>query len=442
MIKFQGMRNAAAIALRAPTWIALLSLLSSCGGQGQKPDDPVPGIVADSPSPTHANPVTLSGAVVKGPLRGAQLSVYRLDLSQALNYDPAKVVATGTSDAQGAIRDLTLTVRGSTPLVLVADTVASIDMATGTRPVLDRLLALITNEHLVQGSPLYATPLTTLAFQIAQLDPQSRRSPATFRAAYSEAAARVAQTFPLLDEAGINVLSDPPLPTSLIKTATEQQRVLRHRLAIEALASVLVATAARSGESGQPATTDEILSAVAVDLYSDNILNGYAKKLPIPQLAPNLFSRPVATFKLPATSIPLSSLPLYLNRESELAGAPALTPYARWNIDGTGPLAVIGPPLADPGNTPGAAAIQSWTLRWETTLNYVTGYIVYFGATPDASFTEVLWSEHSGAAASLTASFDPAVDFNLQPGDQGCFRVRSYNDAGLSPFSDPVCVVL
>lgn len=420
----------------------LLCLVSSCGGQGQTGDTPVPGTVETSPSPNRVNAVTLKGAIVKGPLRAAELSVHRLDPGQSLYYHPAKAVATGTSDDRGEFRDLTLTAPGRAPLVLVADTTASTDTSTGARPALNRLVALITDEHLVQGAPLYTTPLTTLAFQIAQLDPRSRRSPAAFQAAYVEAAQRVAQTFPLLDEAGINVLSDPPLPTPLTKTATAQQRVLRHRLAIEALASVLVETAARSRQIGQSSSTDDILSALALDLHSDNILDGYAAKRPISQLGANLFARSVATLTLPASAIPMSALPDLLDRESRLVGAPTLTPYARWNVDVTRPLAVTGQGPVDPDAAVGTSAIQSWNLRWETTVGQVTGYIIYFGTAPDASFREVMWSESSNAAVSLTVSFDPAVDFNLRPGDQGCFRIRSYNDAGLSPFSSPVCTVL
>lgn len=423
--------------------VLLLCLAAGCGGQGTTGDSPADDAVRTAPSPHGAGPATLNGAIVKGPLRGAKITVHRVDTDQILYYDPANVDTAATSDDRGEFLDLRLTAPVSAPLVLVADTTASTDVSTGVRPVLDQLVALITNEHIAQALPVYATPLTTLAFQLAKLDPQSRRSPQAFQAAYLDAGRRVAHTFPLLDESGIDILNDPPVPTPATTTATAQQRVLRHRLIIEAFADVLTETGARSQAVGLIASTPaDILSAVALDVHSDGVLNGYAAKRRIPTVVPDLFARSVATLKLPATTIPLSSLPLYIDRESRWVGAPSLTPYARWNLDVTGPLAVVHPPAVPPDDPLNTSAIQSWTLRWPATGDPVTGYVIYFGAAPDAVFTEVLWSKKRSGTTDFTASFDPVFDFNLRPGDQGCFRIRSYNDAGLSPFSSTVCAVL
>jgi hypothetical protein len=77
----------------------------------------------------------------------------------------------------------------------------------------------------------------------------------------------------------------------------------------------------------------------------------------------------------------------------------------------------------------------------------VLGYKVYKGRSP----TEAKDTEVFRAIAVTEPGFDPqtpAVEFHaeqdlgLKPGAVICFRVKAYNKAGDSPFSDAACTLL
>lgn len=83
------------------------------------------------------------------------------------------------------------------------------------------------------------------------------------------------------------------------------------------------------------------------------------------------------------------------------------------------------------------------TLSWSADLSGNTlGYIVYYGATAETANLEISNIPVNSAGFDPQApaqQYDPYGELGLLPGDNVCFRLRAYNDSGLSQWSDAVC---
>ncbi len=90
-----------------------------------------------------------------------------------------------------------------------------------------------------------------------------------------------------------------------------------------------------------------------------------------------------------------------------------------------------------------AAPAALLTLNWDPDPTGATlGYIVYYGATAETANLEVsnIPVGSTGFDPQAPArQFDPYGDLGLLPGDNVCFRLKAYNDNGLSGWSAPVC---
>lgn len=76
------------------------------------------------------------------------------------------------------------------------------------------------------------------------------------------------------------------------------------------------------------------------------------------------------------------------------------------------------------------------TLSWQPATGQVLGYRIYYG--PSASDTGTLAATTSATSVKLRAG----ADLGAVTGDRVCFRIKSYNAAGSSPFSTAVCSTL
>ena len=93
-------------------------------------------------------------------------------------------------------------------------------------------------------------------------------------------------------------------------------------------------------------------------------------------------------------------------------------------------------------NTPSSQII---TLDWNPNPGSIVGYIVYFGPTVATATTElsnIPVDTTNFDPQAPSAQFDTWRDLAMRPGDEVCFRVRAYNDEGLSDWSSPVCSVI
>jgi hypothetical protein len=86
------------------------------------------------------------------------------------------------------------------------------------------------------------------------------------------------------------------------------------------------------------------------------------------------------------------------------------------------------------------------TLAWDDPNppeKQVLGYLVYFGAAPDDT-PQLLSTLYIGSADinanAPSVRYNTSTQIGLRPGDRGCFRVKAFNNAAESDFSNPACL--
>jgi hypothetical protein len=285
--------------------------LSACGGGGSSSN---PFIDTDDPGPESQ---TLEGGGVKGPLAGAIVTVYSLDTTVA-DFKGA-AVGSGTTDAQAQIQDLAIPFPLSPPYILEFTSDANtIDITTDLAPVITTMRTVITQALLDSGEQIYATPLTTMAVDIAVRNPSSVDG-ATFEAALADAASQVTSTMGFGIAADVDIFDTPPLIDSTTDTPEEQASVASYRTAVEALTAV----AFEMQQVSAAVDTDAVLTVLASDL-SDGVIDGTvdgAVTVVYETAALDVLSQDPATLIIPNTNISVADIEMELQTETAETGA-------------------------------------------------------------------------------------------------------------------------
>lgn len=113
--------------------------------------------------------ISVSGGGVKGPLAGAVVTAFAIDFSAADFKGSA--VGSGSTNSQAQIQNLALPFPLNPPyLIEITADADTIDITTGMTPVISTMRTVITQAMLDSGEQIYATPLTTMAVDIAIRD--------------------------------------------------------------------------------------------------------------------------------------------------------------------------------------------------------------------------------------------------------------------------------
>ena len=118
------------------------------------------------------NQLFIAGGGVKGPLAFASVELYALNPAFDELYNPNAPLAAATTNAYAEISGLPVPADVPPPYVLVIDGTNAIDRNTDVAPVIHKLVTIITQEALNAGRPVFATPYTTLAYNMLKLDLQ------------------------------------------------------------------------------------------------------------------------------------------------------------------------------------------------------------------------------------------------------------------------------
>ena len=158
-----------AFPLRAVFVFFNLVLLVSCGdsgdGGGGQPESFAQSITASSIQKY------IVGGGIKSPLAFASVELYALDTRFSELYDPQNPLATATTNAYAQITGLPVPEDIQPPYILVIDGTNAIDLNTGQPPVIKNLVTVIpTSASFSTGQSVYATPYTTLAYQMLRLE--------------------------------------------------------------------------------------------------------------------------------------------------------------------------------------------------------------------------------------------------------------------------------
>ena len=311
----------------------LIMLLQACGGGVSTPNPPVD----DPPTTSSESTTEISGSAVKGPLIGAIVQAHQFSAS-AENFI-GDLLDTGETGSDGAIRGVEIpdSYTGTVVLVVTADA-DTLDLTTGEAPVITRLITIISADQLSAETPIYATPLTTVALELAVSnsgegstlypnDDDDEISEAEFLTAVSSAADQTASLLGFGLDQKIDIFSTPPVVTDAIKTEEQLAASTAYRTAIEGLSAIviLMQEAAESTNPNTTSTTTDILTAIAEDM-TDGDIDGESKDGVIDAIA-EIESGGIAietilmtdpnTLNIPGTDIPITEIGQLLIDESE-----------------------------------------------------------------------------------------------------------------------------
>lgn len=265
--------------------LALFSMiLSACGGGSGG---------GGSSSPTSQS---LTGGGVKGPLADAIVTAYAVD-TESVDFKGEVIGSPGSTDDQARITNLSLPFPLSPPYILeFTSDENTVDITTQQAPVISEMRTVITQALLDSGEQIYATPLTTMAVDLAIRNADSDDGPWAeskrdldsdddgtddisvvlgdgdvstdeFLTALPIAAAQVKSTLGFGIDQDVDIFDTPPLIDSTMDTADEQEDAAAYRAAVEAVTAVVDQLDDATG-TGNP---NAVLSALTEDLADGEI---------------------------------------------------------------------------------------------------------------------------------------------------------------------------
>lgn len=279
---------------------------------------------------------SVEGMGVKGPLIDTIVTVYKVDTT-APDFK-GEVVAEGVTDSNATLLLDINTQYLSEPLFIIEYTNGT--ELNGSPSVLPTLRTVATSEQLVDGVPIYATPLTTLAIDYAiesadLIDNpnliENNRDGLTgnndgivtideFTAAIDSATRYVKGSF------GLDILTDQiDLFTSapILTSTTDQDNSLAYRTSIEVFAAVLNNVRTQAETNGNTVDAATLIQAVAKDMV-DGTIDGQQTGQVINEFSQistielqNLFTVDPSTLNIPGTQTPISELDTVLTTETE-----------------------------------------------------------------------------------------------------------------------------
>jgi len=310
-------------------------LLVSCGGSGGPGASNKDTNTQNSISPSSSQ-TFIAGGGIKGPLAFALVGLYSLDTRFSELYDTRNPLATTTTDTYAQITDLPVPKNVQPPYILVIDGTNAIDRNTGQTPVIKNLVTIITKSILDAGLPVYATPYTTLAYQMLRLTasqnvgnglyatdfvvvPQKTNSSprAEFidiESVLDEFNQKIVRTIGFSISKDTDIFTTSPIITVDTTSVTQQQLVVNYRAAIEALSALLYEMSLSDKAS---LSSDLLLQQLANDLYGDDVIDNGAR---LDVFNRGLMRRDPMTLDIPNTNYKVSDIIALMEQERALTG--------------------------------------------------------------------------------------------------------------------------
>ncbi|HED12119.1 MAG TPA: hypothetical protein ENI62_00405, partial [Gammaproteobacteria bacterium] len=234
---------------RATHLLGLISsvLLTACGGggSGSSTSDLATDLQNLQPASEY---IQITGAGIKGPLAFADAKIYAVDTSQPEFYDKNSPIAVAMSDQFAAINNLAVPRSIKPPYILTVDGSSATDLNTGMQPVISTLITVITAEMLKKNRPVYATPLTTLAYHIARRNSKPSANADTFVREMGKASTQVSDFSTVDKNIKFDITDSPLIINDATVTLAEQSEAVHHRAAVEAFAAKVNALVLAKGD--------------------------------------------------------------------------------------------------------------------------------------------------------------------------------------------------
>ncbi|WP_237440514.1 cadherin-like domain-containing protein [Alcanivorax sp. DP30] len=289
------------------------ALMAGCGGGGSSSSG---GGSAAPGTETPATGAALQGRAVKGPLVNAQVKAYAVDYDADDLIGAAEPVDTGATNNQAQITGINLDPEGAPYIIVVEADGDTTDLTTGAAPVITTMKTVVTAAMLTGNTPVVATPLTSLATEVAASKGATAQ---TLQQSLNDAQNTVKSTLGFGLDESVDIFTASPVITDETDTVEEQEQVAAYRLAVEAVSAVLNNAAADSSDTGDSAT--DVLLSMAKDL-SDGVIDGKNGDQDLPELAGvDVSAETVANLTIPGTTIPVNTITTVLGNEAQNLGS-------------------------------------------------------------------------------------------------------------------------
>lgn len=232
------------------------------------------------------------------------------------------------------------------PFAMVVSRERGVDIATGAAPAFSKLVTLVSEQMAADPHPIFATPLTTLAYEMAYLATPPGSSRELVFAKFQKMGEIVRANFGYGMSNTINITRHPAAHNEAVVTANDRLVVAEHRAAIEAFTSALLRIANGSSQSqltsyytsalsriGKAATLagvtvpDLLIKMLAYDYVVDGTFDGKAKGSVIPGLALDPFRAPLGSMGIySAHSLTVADVAEFLKLEAAQQGYVASYP--------------------------------------------------------------------------------------------------------------------
>ena len=272
--------------------VTLALFLSACSDSNSRvPDEPIEELLTGT---------SLSGGAVKGPLANADVRAFAFDAT-ATHFKGPQIGNVASTDANAAISGLTVPEDTATPFIIEVtadDDTVDLSLPAGVAPAITIMRTAVTQSMMSGEQPLYATPLTTMAIDIAVANADSddglftgnndgQVSLEELTAALPLAAKQVTKSLGFGLDEDVDIYTTPPLLTDATDTAAEQASAAAYRTAVEALTAVVVKLQSEvqsNTTEGEAPHNNDVLLALASDL-SDGAIDGQVKGETVTHLA-------------------------------------------------------------------------------------------------------------------------------------------------------------
>jgi len=337
--------------------LSLLVIFGGCSGGGG----------GSAPPPAEVVLSTLVGGGVKGPLANAAYSFYKFD-PVFVNFQSATAQFSGVTDAQAQFSTDVLIAEIDPPYIVVfkADD-TTIDLMTGVKPIITTMKTVVTQDMLDSGSGLYATPLTSMAVDIAIKNTLSNREPYISSDAYRNAltvedkflaslpiaAEQVKSTLGFGLSADIDIYATSPIVNKDTDTTKKLAETAQYRGAVEALGAVLEELKKDVNGSVAAVDTDALVSALVEDL-ADGKIDGTDSDgntiniLPV-EIRTTMESIDPEQLIIPGTTLTVSQIEVQLAMETADTGNGTVDTTALTDSNSADFIVVVtAPAVADP----------------------------------------------------------------------------------------------
>ena len=280
--------------MRVITWMTLFVAFVGCSDSKHN----AAVLEDDTDVETVQSSMALTGGGIKGPLANAVVTVYRVDVDAA--GFKGQVAGSGSTNAQAQIQNLSLGFPVSPPYLIEFTTDDdTVDVYTGVAPVITVMRSVITTQLLNTGEQIYATPLTTMAVDLAIRnadfdgnlsdgddstnqpswgDRDGDETPDTnlgdgtvtveeFLSALPIAATQVKSTVGFGMGEEVDIFDTPPLIDNTTDSAEEQENAALYRAAVEAVTAVVY----QINEATDTNDPNAVLAILANDLADGEI---------------------------------------------------------------------------------------------------------------------------------------------------------------------------